>query len=133
MDDSMLSALRREAADVLVGALRDPASLDDVLQEHLFDDPLAIVVRASHPLAATQGMNISALRGYPWIAPRAGSPLRRHFDELLQTVGARADVAPIESNSLDALRRQSKGVPFGSPKPGRSRRRGPPPSTAFAL
>src|SRR5204863_69537 len=42
--ESMLAALRRGSADVLIGALRDPIPFDDILQEHLFDDPLAIVV-----------------------------------------------------------------------------------------
>src|SRR5216110_135220 len=50
--ESMLAALRRGSADVLIGALRDPIPFDDILQEHLFDDPLAIVVGSRHPLSA---------------------------------------------------------------------------------
>ena len=49
--ESMLGALRRGSADVLVGALRDPIPYEDIVQEHLFEDPLAIVVGAQHPLA----------------------------------------------------------------------------------
>ena len=106
--ESMLDALRRGLADVLVGALRE-APPGDVNQEHLFDDPLAIVVRAGHPLIeATGGADrapaIAALARFPWIAPRTGSPLRRHFDQLLSAAGEGPPAAPIECNSLAAAR-----------------------------
>jgi len=102
--DSMLAALRRGAADVLIGALRDPVPYDDVVQEHLFDDPLAIVVGAAHPLAAGDAPTLAALARFPWIAPRRGSPLRRHFDALIGRLGVPRTVAPIECNSLVAAR-----------------------------
>lgn len=102
--DSMLSALRCGGADVLIGALREPAPADDVVQEHLFDDPLAIIMRAKHPLAAKRAPTVRELAGYSWIAPRAGSPLRARFDELLRNAGTRAAVAAIECNSLIAAR-----------------------------
>ena len=100
---SLLAALRRGAADLLIGALRDPAPAEDVVQEHLFDDPLAIVLRAGHPLAAEPAPTVAALSAFPWIAPRTESPLRRHFDRLFRSLGEPA-VAPIECGSLDAAR-----------------------------
>src|SRR4029077_12534821 len=98
--ESMLGALRRGSADVLVGALRDPIPYEDIVQEHLFEDPLAIVVGAQHPLAGGGAPTLAALAPFPWIAPRRGSPLRRHFDALLARL---------------------RGGPAGAP------RRGPPP------
>jgi DNA-binding transcriptional LysR family regulator len=102
--ESMLAALRRGGADVLVGALRDPVPYDDILQEHLFDDPLAIVVGAQHPLAAAGAATLAALACFPWIAPRRNSPLRRHFDALIARLPAPRAAAPIECNSLVAAR-----------------------------
>jgi DNA-binding transcriptional LysR family regulator len=102
--DSMLRALRCGAADVLIGAMREPAPTDDVVQEHLFDDPLTIIMRAHHPLAAKRAATVRELAGFPWIAPRAESPLRRQFDELFQNAGTRPPVAAIECNSLVAAR-----------------------------
>src|SRR5580765_7959260 len=102
--ESMLGALRRGSADVLVGALRDPIPYEDIVQEHLFEDPLAIVVGAQHPLAGGGAPTLAALAPFPWIAPRRGSPLRRHFDALLARLGGGPAVAPIESNSLIAAR-----------------------------
>jgi DNA-binding transcriptional LysR family regulator len=102
--ESMLGALRRGGADVLVGALRDPVPSEDIVQEHLFDDPLAIVVGAGHPLAGVTAPTLAALARFPWIAPRRDSPLRRHFDALMSRLERRRAVAPIECNSLVAAR-----------------------------
>jgi LysR family transcriptional regulator of gallate degradation len=102
--ESLLAALRSGAADVLVGALRDPAPADDVVEEPLFDDPLAIVVRARHPLAGRGAPGVAALAEYPWVAPRDGSPLRRQFGELFGRAGLPTPPNPIECNSLVAAR-----------------------------
>jgi LysR family transcriptional regulator, regulator for genes of the gallate degradation pathway len=102
--ESMLAALRRGSADVLVGALRDPVPYDDILQEHLFDDPLAIVVGSQHALADRGTPSLAALARFPWIAPRRNSPLRRHFDALIARLEGQRAVAPIECNSLVAAR-----------------------------
>src|SRR5437667_10922829 len=102
--ESMLGALRRGSADVLVGALRDPIPSEDIVQEHLFDDPLAIVVGARHPLVGGGAPTLAALSRFPWIAPRRDSPLRRHFDALIERLGAEPTLAPIECNSLVAAR-----------------------------
>jgi len=102
--ESMLGALRRGSADVLVGALRDPIPYEDIVQEHLFDDPLAIVAGAQHSLAGRGAPTLAALSRFPWIAPRRDSPLRRHFDALVGRLNAKRTVAPIECNSLVAAR-----------------------------
>jgi DNA-binding transcriptional LysR family regulator len=102
--ESMLAALRRGLADVLVGALRDPVPYDDIVQEHLFDDPLAIVVGAQHALAGHGAPTPAGLARFPWIAPRRDSPLRRHFEALIGRLDAKRTVAPIECNSLIAAR-----------------------------
>lgn len=102
--ESMLGALRRGLADVLVGALRDPIPSEDIVQEHLFDDPLAIVVGAQHALARGGTPTLAALARFPWIAPRRESPLRRHFEALMSRLDLTRTVAPIECNSLVAAR-----------------------------
>jgi DNA-binding transcriptional LysR family regulator len=88
--------------------LRDETPTD-VRQEHLFDDPLAIVVRVGHPLAAVAGRSARPptsreLGRFPWIAPRPGSPLRRRFDDLMTIATLPPPATPIECNSLIAAR-----------------------------
>lgn len=101
--ETLLAALRGGTAEFLVGALRQPGPGVDVVQEHLFDDPLAIVVRAGHPLAGRRRLRDRDLLRYPWVAPRPGSPLRRQFDSLLAG-GPALRWPPVECNSLVAAR-----------------------------
>jgi len=102
--DTLLSALRRGEADILVGALRSPLTATDVEQEHLFDDPLSLIMRAGHPLTALRSPSLGQLARYAWIAPRAESPLRRQFELLRRRLGEPGPAAPIECNSLSAAR-----------------------------
>jgi LysR family transcriptional regulator, regulator for genes of the gallate degradation pathway len=112
--ESLLDALRRGRADVLVGALRESIA-PDVIQELLFEDPLAIIVRKEHPLAkmgrgrrgsgrTLQAPPVEALVRFPWIAPRPGSPLRLHFERLFRGATEPPPAAPIVCNSLVAAR-----------------------------
>jgi LysR family transcriptional regulator of gallate degradation len=102
--ESLLSGLRAGETDVLIGALRDPAPGAGVAQEHLFDDPLAIVVRAEHPLVRRRRVTAAMLSKFQWIAPRVGSPLRVHFNTLLASTGLPMPSPPLECNSLAAAR-----------------------------
>jgi LysR family transcriptional regulator of gallate degradation len=102
--EHLLASLRTGEVDFLIGALRSPAPVADVVQEHLFDDPLAIIVRAKHPLLARKRVTVAALSKYPWIVPRAGTPLRAHFHEMFEVAGLPAPTRAIECNSLIATR-----------------------------
>lgn len=100
--DTLLAALRGGAADVLIGALRGRVAHADVVQQHLFDDPLSIIVRAGHPMARKPSLRTLARAA--WIAPRRESPLRRHFDAIFEAAGVASPIGAIECNSLDAAR-----------------------------
>jgi DNA-binding transcriptional LysR family regulator len=102
--EHLLASLRSGEADFLIGALRSPAPVADVVQEHLFDDPLSIIVRAKHPLLARKRITVAALSKYPWIVPRAGTPLRSHLHEMFATAGLPSPTRAIECNSLIAAR-----------------------------
>ncbi|MBM0106280.1 LysR family transcriptional regulator [Steroidobacter sp. S1-65] len=102
--EHLLAALQSGQADFLIGALRDLRISAGIVQEHLFDDPLSIVVRAQHPLARRRKLTAADLSSYPWIAPRATSPLRVHFDALFNDLGIEPPQRFIECNSLGAAR-----------------------------
>jgi DNA-binding transcriptional LysR family regulator len=102
--EHLLAGLRSGESDILIGALREPVPAADVRQEHLFDDPLSIVVRARHPLLRSRRLTPAELGRYQWIAPRAGSPLRVHFNALLASTGLELPSPPLECNSMAAAR-----------------------------
>ncbi|MEM8935195.1 MAG: LysR family transcriptional regulator [Pseudomonadota bacterium] len=100
--DDLLVGLRRGDIDFLVGAERADLSVKGVAQEALFSDELAIVMRAGHPLINVKRISIATLKQYPWIAPRAESPLRQHFEQLFAPKSPPGNI--IECNALGASR-----------------------------
>ncbi|KLC67038.1 LysR family transcriptional regulator, partial [Xanthomonas perforans] len=79
--EQLLARLREGGLDLLIGALRDPLPVRDVLQEPLFDDEPVIVARSGHPLAG-QGYAFAQLRDYPWVIAAAGTPVRARWEQL---------------------------------------------------
>lgn len=102
--EELLHGLRHGEIDLLIGALRIPVPVDDVVQEPMFDDPLSIVGRAGHPLAGKNRVNIADLAAYPWVVPRAGTPTREHFDALFRGSRYPRPAGLVESSSLVLIR-----------------------------
>lgn len=101
--DTLLSGLRKAQIDLLVGALRIPPPVDDVIEEHLFDDEMVIVCRPGHPLTLTSPMLEDAM-DYPWIVAVPGAPARAHFDAMVARAGGRKPVSLIETSSMILMR-----------------------------
>ena len=101
--DGLLHGLRHGELDMLIGALRDPAPADDVIQEVLFEAPLAVVSRSSHPLAKKSRITTNDLAAYPWAVPRVGAPTRSAFEMLFENA-KRRPTKFIESSSLLLIR-----------------------------
>ena len=103
--DGLLSRLRNGVIDFLLGALRDPLPIDDVVQEPLVDDPLAIVARAGHPLVARPAVGYDDLLAFPWAVPGDDTPTRAVFHQMFPPAAeARMPGGMIETSSLVLLR-----------------------------
>ncbi len=100
--DDLLGGLRRGAIDVIVGALREPAPIEDVIQERLFDDHLAILAGNQHPLVGKVRVNRDLLRTFPWIVPRTGTPTRDQFDAFFGEQGPPQSI--IQAGSILLMR-----------------------------
>ena len=102
--EGMLADLRRGAADLLIGALRFPAPGNDIVQTHLFDDPLAMVLRTGHPLRRRRRPGLRQLARFPWIVARSGAPLHDQFKDLFKVNGVAPPETVIECNSMVVAR-----------------------------
>jgi len=100
--DDLLHGLRHGEIDLLIGALRDPVPIDDVVQEALFSDQLAVTARAGHPLASRRKLTARQLATHPWVVPRHGTPTREHFERMFPDGDAELNL--IETSSLILVR-----------------------------
>lgn len=102
--ETLLGSLRRGDIDVLIGALRDPVPIEDVTQEPLFRDPLAVVARAGHPLAQRPRLTLAELAEWGWVVPRRGAPTREYFEQLFAEAGCARPRSVVETGSLILVR-----------------------------
>lgn len=100
----LLHDLRQGGLDLIIGALRDPVPVADVVQEPLLDDALAIVARKGHPLTGQDRITAGDLAAYPWVVPAAGIPTRDHFDALFAEAGQAIPAQVVETSSLILVR-----------------------------
>lgn len=87
--NSLLHGLRYGDSALLIGAMRSPAPSEDVVQDVLFMDSLAIVARRDHPLAGRSVLRIEETLAYPWVAPPRTTPAGSYLYKVLD-IGSRA-------------------------------------------
>lgn len=80
--EDMVTALRRGEVDFLVGAMRNPQPVGDVVQETLFNDELIVVCRPDHPLLGEPQAGPELLASFPWVVNIEGTPARAMFDKV---------------------------------------------------
>lgn len=100
----LLTGLRRGDIDLLIGALRDPVPIADVVQERLFDDQLRVVARPGHPLAKARALTPESLVHHQWVVPRAGTPSRVQFDAVFGALETGMPESVIEAGSILFMR-----------------------------
>lgn len=102
--EDLLHGLRQGEIDVLVGAMRIPLPISDIIQEPLFKDSLAIVARSGHPLSIKKNLTSTDLAAFPWTVPRTDTPTRKLFHKLFSGLAASSPKHVIESSSLILIR-----------------------------
>jgi DNA-binding transcriptional LysR family regulator len=89
----LLQELRSGRVDVMFGALKLPKTVDDVVEEALFEEPYCVAARRGHPLSRKATVN--------WVLPGAGSQRRRAFDQLFSNE-ARRPTSCIDATTVSA-------------------------------
>ena len=100
----LLHGLRNGEIDMLIGALRDPLPIDDIEQVPLFDDRLAVVARAGHPLFAREKIGEADLMAYPWVVSPPGAPTRDYFESMFPPSARENLPGLLETSSLIVVR-----------------------------
>jgi len=100
--DVLVAALRQGTLDVALGHLpaRADAAEFDVVPLRI--DPLCVVVRAGHPLAAEGRVTSVALAGVPWILHPPDSGMRAEAGAFLARAGVRPGIDLVETVSIVA-------------------------------
>eukprot|EP00873_Tetraselmis_striata_P032177 jgi/Tetstr1/452441/TSEL_039477.t1 len=102
--ETLLAGLRRAEIDLLFGALRSPAPVDDILQEHLFNDELVIVAAPQHPLSQGAAPDFAQAMEFPWVVAIPGTPARDQFDAHILKSGLSLPATLVETSSMILMR-----------------------------
>ena len=100
----LLDSLRHGQIDLILGALRSPLPVKDIVQDPLFHDGLSIIVRAGHPLLDRRKPSMRDVAKLDWIIPREGTPTRLYFEQMRLTKHRVEPLRFMECSSLVAIR-----------------------------
>ncbi len=100
----LLSQLRVGKLDLVVGRMTDSPQIQGLTFEHLYNEPLTLVVRAGHPLLE-RAFDTVALEDYPMVLPTVGTTIRKRIESLLVEHGLRLPNRRLETLSLSLSRR----------------------------
>jgi LysR family transcriptional regulator of gallate degradation len=105
----LLNHLRHGEVDVLIGALRYPAPVDDILQEELFSSEVVLLARSGHPLLSKNEITLDDLQKSSWVLPQVATPTRSIFDALFKDNEIQPPERIVESSSQLVIRSLLEG------------------------
>jgi LysR family transcriptional regulator of gallate degradation len=121
--EALVQQLRRAEVDFIVGALRSRPPADDVTQEVLFDDRLAVIARGGHPLAEKRPRNRRLtwpdLLNARWVLPMPDTPAETALQQMLSAAGLPFPSDQVRTNSamvMQAMLANSDRLALMSPR-----------------
>lgn len=99
----LVAPLRDGDIDIILGALRDDATVLDLVQEPVFEDQPALIMRSGHPLLAMPDP-AHALLAFPWLLPGRHTPLRRYWETMIRALGLEPPRVAVECGSVMTIR-----------------------------
>jgi LysR family transcriptional regulator, pca operon transcriptional activator len=113
-NDTLLASLKSAELDLAIGRLADPRQMVGVSFEHLYAEPLQLVVRPGHPLLQSDAV-LAELTRWPAVMPLKNTVIRHSADSLLARYGLAAPTQVTETISTGfarAMTRASDAVWF---------------------
>ncbi len=103
--DVLSPALLRGDLDLTVGRLPEFQYREGLDLEPFYEEMVAFVVRARHPLAARSNLSLEEALEWPWMLPPRETTLRRLIDRAFREAGHEPPIPSCESVSLLTNRR----------------------------
>lgn len=100
----LLDVLKGGEVDFVLGRMADPQMMVGLSFELLYVEPLALLVRATHPLAAAAGVSLADVVAYPLVIAPPGTVPRHHTESLLQAHALELPLHRTETMSVSIAR-----------------------------
>lgn len=100
----LLSQLRVGELDLVVGRMTDSPQIHGLTFEHLYSEPMVLVVRQGHPLMSDPKAHLK-LDEFPLVLPLTGTTIRKFADSLFVQYGISLPRQRLETLSLTLSRR----------------------------
>src|SRR5581483_11104796 len=101
LDDELLPALLAGKLDIIIAPLaRTFPAPPAIIEEPLFEDPLALAVGPQSELARRKIVDLEAVADSPWVLPGPGSAYRRLIEALFTSAGLAWPSNCVITNSL---------------------------------
>lgn len=96
----LLEQLKAAEIEFVIGRLGEPSSIAGMSFEHLFREPLTVVVHASHALLEPAALTPDALASHLLLVPPAGTLIRQSAESILAGFGMLPSTGRVESLSV---------------------------------
>ena len=104
LEEDHMAMLDVGQIDLVVGPVGVYPASSHVAEEPLMLDPLSVIVRTRHPLAARKSVALRDLRDADWALPSERSAFRRQLEALFLTAGMQWPPVCVTTNSMVALK-----------------------------
>jgi LysR family transcriptional regulator, pca operon transcriptional activator len=101
---ALLAQLRQRELDLVIGRFAEPAHMLGLTFEHLYADPLVLVVRPGHALLNADVDVLTGLASCTVVLPTAGTAIRYSADNFFSTRGLPPPLRTLETLSVSVSR-----------------------------
>ncbi len=99
-DEQLMPMLRLGDLDLVVGRLSERGPGEGLAQKPLYSEPISIMVRRDHPLAAQTKVNLADLQTQQWIMPPPETLLRHQIELCFRKAHLDVPERAVESISI---------------------------------
>lgn len=100
----LLPMLAAGDIDLVLGRLYAPEAPDEFRRETLYQEPIAVMARADHPVFGRPALTAADLTRYELALPSSAQRLGRDLEEALMSMGVALPRTAIRSTSLSLIR-----------------------------